>query len=248
MYNNKMKSKNVLLIIILITLIGIVSITGFYIGHWGYHPATSHSTWAEFGDFYGGVMNPFLSLAAFIALLYTLHIQVSELNISSSELKLNREQFELNNDLIKTQIEQTKKLAEDQMLADANHKSIQLKTDTAFRTLDKLIERLDNLTNESIFQYEFSSGKQTIITIKWIVNFRGGNKWPFMDSWYPRFLATAETFKSMLNLYRNTFQSLDLPEVQTARDYYEKVFNDYEIIYNNLKEEAQKIGKDIPEV
>lgn len=44
------------------------------------------ASWGQVGDFFGGMLNPALSFASFIALLYTIRIQ-------SEELKLTREEF-----------------------------------------------------------------------------------------------------------------------------------------------------------
>ena len=48
--------------------------------------SSSPAEWGQMGDFFGGMLNPILAFASFIALLYTIRIQ-------SEELKLTREEF-----------------------------------------------------------------------------------------------------------------------------------------------------------
>lgn len=38
--------------------------------------SSSQDVWGQFGDYFGGILNPVLSFCAFIALLYTIHLQV----------------------------------------------------------------------------------------------------------------------------------------------------------------------------
>jgi hypothetical protein len=52
------------------------------------HPISSTAAeWGQMGDFFGGMLNPILAFASFIALLYTIRIQ-------SRELELTRQEFE----------------------------------------------------------------------------------------------------------------------------------------------------------
>jgi uncharacterized membrane protein len=52
----------------------------------GYDISGSVEQWGQMGDFFGGMLNPILAFASFIALLYTIRIQ-------SAELRLTREEF-----------------------------------------------------------------------------------------------------------------------------------------------------------
>ncbi len=63
----------------------------FY-GVWFFGPLSSKgSTWAQFGDYFGGVLNPVVGLAALIALLWTLKLQREELKTSIDELRKTAE-------------------------------------------------------------------------------------------------------------------------------------------------------------
>lgn len=51
--------------------------------------------WGEFGDYFGGTLNPIFSLFSFIALLITIRIQTIQLQSSAQELQLSREELKL---------------------------------------------------------------------------------------------------------------------------------------------------------
>lgn len=48
-----------------------------------------HEKWAQFGDFFGGVVNPFLALFSFLALLVTLRYQSNEIRENTDSRKAN---------------------------------------------------------------------------------------------------------------------------------------------------------------
>jgi hypothetical protein len=50
-------------------------------------PSTSPEQWGQMGDFFGGMLNPILAFASFIALLYTIRIQSAELRLTRDELQ-----------------------------------------------------------------------------------------------------------------------------------------------------------------
>ncbi|WP_299947147.1 putative phage abortive infection protein [uncultured Microbulbifer sp.] len=61
--------------------------------------ASDHSRWAEFGDYLGGVLNPFFALLGLIALLITIHIQSKEMRearkgLASQNTTLFKQNFE----------------------------------------------------------------------------------------------------------------------------------------------------------
>lgn len=57
----------------------------------------------QFGDFFGGSLNPFLAFLSFIALLYTIILQTDELATSREELELTRDELAASTDALKTQ-------------------------------------------------------------------------------------------------------------------------------------------------
>lgn len=58
----------------------------FYYSHFLGNIQTNHTLWGEFGDFFGGTLNPIFGFFGLMALLLTLTIQNRELKISSKEL------------------------------------------------------------------------------------------------------------------------------------------------------------------
>ncbi len=66
----------------------ILLLMGSYIDTFRNHPISKDPAhWGQMGDFFGGMLNPILAFASFIALLYTIRIQ-------SEELRLTRAEFE----------------------------------------------------------------------------------------------------------------------------------------------------------
>lgn len=66
----------------------------FYLFMFGSKLSAEHARWAEFGDFFGGLLNPIFGLAGLIALLYTIILQSKALDQSSTQLSLTREEVE----------------------------------------------------------------------------------------------------------------------------------------------------------
>jgi hypothetical protein len=52
--------------------------------------ADDPSHWGQMGDFFGGLLNPILAFASFMALLYTIQIQSKQLAVSAKELEATR--------------------------------------------------------------------------------------------------------------------------------------------------------------
>ncbi len=60
---------------------------GCYVRQFGGDLSASHTRWGEFGDFLGGVLNPFFALIALFLLLLTVRLQTRELTQSTTELR-----------------------------------------------------------------------------------------------------------------------------------------------------------------
>lgn len=56
-------------------------------------PSPEPEQWGQMGDFFGGMLNPILAFASFIALLYTIRIQSEELKLTRAELGLTRNEL-----------------------------------------------------------------------------------------------------------------------------------------------------------
>lgn len=59
----------------------------FYITTYGYELSESQAVWAQFGDFFGGILNPIYAFLAFLALLYTISLQAAEMRLATAEFR-----------------------------------------------------------------------------------------------------------------------------------------------------------------
>lgn len=79
-------------------LIILLSIIGFFVYRYyiifgdDFFPK-NRADWGQFGDYFGGTINPLLGFASFIALLATIVYQAKGLKLSSEELKLSTEEL-----------------------------------------------------------------------------------------------------------------------------------------------------------
>lgn len=91
--------------------------------------------WGEFGSYVGGILSPFFSFLAFVALLWTINIQIRALNISSNALNVSRDELKL------TREELTKTAAAAQQ--QVHHFENESKRSDLYRIIEKLTERID---------------------------------------------------------------------------------------------------------
>lgn len=72
------------------------------------------NSYGEFGDFVGGLANPLLALLGFMALLYTIKLQLNELSLSRQELSLTREELQRSASALEAQVShlQTQRLSQ----------------------------------------------------------------------------------------------------------------------------------------
>lgn len=66
-----------LLSLAVFALLAIAGVAFRYISEFSVNVLTDQEKWGQFGDYFGGVLNPILSFFAFVAILYTLRIQVA---------------------------------------------------------------------------------------------------------------------------------------------------------------------------
>lgn len=79
--------------LIVAAVLSVLVSAGFYVaGLMHFTPAQ----WAPFGDFIAGAAGVVLTSLSFLALLYTIHIQSTELGLSRQELTLTRQEMTLN--------------------------------------------------------------------------------------------------------------------------------------------------------
>lgn len=78
-------------------------VIGFYAFKFFGPLSDSSSTWGEFGDYVGGVLNPIFGFLALIALLWTIALQSKELRFSTQELRHSADALRAQNETLKTQ-------------------------------------------------------------------------------------------------------------------------------------------------
>lgn len=124
----------------------------------GYQISDSIEHWGQVGDFFGGVLNPVLAFASFVALLYTIKLQSKEMEESRHELSQARIAQQ------KTVVAAQQNLQQEKDLAEFE----------AFKSL--LINHLDELNK---FFYEHSLG----VIEDAVLNFRFSNNGTEWQSW-----------------------------------------------------------------
>ncbi|MDP1772920.1 MAG: hypothetical protein Q8L15_11605 [Methylobacter sp.] len=91
--------------------------------------------WGTFGGYVGGVLSPFFSLLAFVALLWTINIQMRALNISSEALTVSRDELKLTRE----ELTKTADAAQQQV----QHFQDESKRTDLYRIIEKLVARID---------------------------------------------------------------------------------------------------------
>lgn len=114
---------------------------------------TPREALGTFGDYIGGVLNPFLAFASFIALLYTLKLNQEELNETRKELKRAADAQEdskhLRNEQLKTQFLQQFDSFFSMLLNQLHHKIEMIRQD---QVLDQLHQNMEkDLSKDEIW-------------------------------------------------------------------------------------------------
>lgn len=88
MKSKKAGSENLLIIAGVTAALLVVVVGGLYTWNFNSPLSDSGAEWGQFGDFFGGTLNPLLSFFTFIVLLYTVSLQ---LQANREQLKANKE-------------------------------------------------------------------------------------------------------------------------------------------------------------
>ncbi|WP_233081446.1 hypothetical protein [Rheinheimera soli] len=176
--------------------------------------------WGQFGDFFGGVLNPFLAFCSFMALLYTINIQSRQLTISTEEL-------------IETRKELTASREAQEKSSEALNGQLQnLKVQQFEATFFKLIENLRHSTvkvevNISELKNQIlnptETGRDFKIKAK---SFSGSNRWKdarlaLQNKETSGFYLMANSVRSALSFIKHTEADLSL----SPHFYVEQVLN-----------------------
>lgn len=154
--NDQRTSKHWLLTFIAASALIALAITvGAYLWYFNSGISTAHATWGEFGDYFGGLLNPILSFLALLALLGTLYYQRLQLDTQVKELENSKEE------LRETRIELRKSAEHQEKSAQALSAQTELISSQAF---DTTFFQLLNLHHQLVNGLELrdSASKETI--------------------------------------------------------------------------------------
>lgn len=87
------KYKNLVILAILAAVIYTVLVITTYVLNFSGGLSNEHSDWGVFGDYIGGLLNPFFGLLSLILLTQTIRIQIQQSRIQADTAKLNHEAF-----------------------------------------------------------------------------------------------------------------------------------------------------------
>ena len=85
-----MKIRALVLTIVITSLLVFLGPLLLYLKYFGNGFSSINGDWGDFGGYFGGVVSPTFSFIGFLALLYTIFLQRSEIQLTKSELEDNR--------------------------------------------------------------------------------------------------------------------------------------------------------------
>lgn len=136
--------------LIIIASLIIVGVFGLYLIYFSNGISTDQSYWGQFGDYFGGTLNPILSFITIIVLIYTLRIGYKTLEISKQELDKATKML----GLAKDEIEVTKKAVENSteqvtLAKEATEKQVtHLEREALKQELSTIIKEIDTDVQE----------------------------------------------------------------------------------------------------
>ena len=80
--------------LLLIAAVALAGVFMLYVAHFGYGFLVERDAWGQFGDFFGGTLNPVLSFLGLIALVLTLALQSRQLELTKTEVEHSRLELE----------------------------------------------------------------------------------------------------------------------------------------------------------
>ncbi len=137
-YLNILTNKVVIIVLVGISLIIIAISFGSYVHTFPGGFSSNHENWAQFGDFFGGILNPILSFLALLALILTLKMQIESKNETTFFTLINHHLDKINNLEV-----------EDSDSEDENENKIKCKGYDCFKVFKKDFEKtlFSNLEN-----------------------------------------------------------------------------------------------------
>lgn len=106
-----MRAPKLSILILGLGLVSFLAAIGIYISAFGTDLSDVHSRWSEFGDFFGGLLNPVLAFLAIVMLFITLMSQMNEFRESVKHLESSAKTAREELDLIRSQTTDNEVLA-----------------------------------------------------------------------------------------------------------------------------------------
>lgn len=72
-------SRTIMYTILGLAFLLIIGLLSAYLNTFGFHRSLDQAVWGAFGDYFAGVLNPIFALFAFLAVLWSLHLQIKQL-------------------------------------------------------------------------------------------------------------------------------------------------------------------------
>ncbi|HSH86907.1 MAG TPA: hypothetical protein VK958_06610 [Methylophilus sp.] len=91
-----------------ILMIGLVFVI-YLLNFWGNPKSNEPASWGQFGDYFGGILNPLLNTVTIFALLYTINLQLKQLKTSAQQNDLMNMQLDLSKRELELSREELKK-------------------------------------------------------------------------------------------------------------------------------------------
>lgn len=115
----------------------------------------SPEQWGQFGDYIGGVLNPIFGFATFIALLYTVKLQLDTIKLQRDSIKLQTEELKATREEL-TRSAKAQENSERALAEQSKIFQIQQFEATFFSMLDLLNKLSAHVTNTELFRLAFN--------------------------------------------------------------------------------------------
>ena len=129
-----MNKKIAFILVIVFSFLSFTTPLIIYLIHFNNGFSSLNEDWGNFGSFYGGIISSVFSFISFLALLYTIYIQQTEIGITKKEIEDNKvllEQDNMRKDLLNTL------------------EKIEIKLEDRKNYYDKFIDNLTKTNNDS---------------------------------------------------------------------------------------------------
>lgn len=253
--NNSQEKKDAVVLtrsdkaLIAIALIAIIVVFGLYLLYYPNRISTDHSSWGQFGDYFGGVLNPILGFFTVLLLIITLRISYQTLKVSKDELEKATDMLGLAKDEIKlTQeaLEQSKE--EVRQAKEATEKQVEHLKDEAFKSeLSNIIKEVDSEIQDILkiraasqgaflYGYYLSANSDSAQLEQFFKNYNGiPNDKYYVDKLYKSFVALDEFLASYhhsfpVSAFSQRYQTKYLEALQIINEYDPKNSPNLEIL------------------